>query len=150
VESPQVSEARDAQPARLSAEQKRDLAGQALAAVLTTAMMMASFGLLTRDVPLPAIAAVAGGVPAVGAVGTPVAIPTPPQAPRPAARRSIRLENVDARAQVNEVAPATSTAAAESGKRGRDRGRFARRLAGLLTGDGSYAVRPFPSVSTER
>jgi len=144
---------------RLSRAQKRDLLGMSAAAVITTALIAAPI-LLPHDsgVPAPvdpaAITADAVPVPlliqsihpsTLTANVTPAAVTAAPlrRRARPAAAPQARLASRPM-TMSTPVLVAVNTTPSHASKP------LGKRIAGLFTGDGSYSVRPFPSISTER
>jgi hypothetical protein len=155
-------------PARLSPAQKRDLLGQAVAAVITTALIAAplinppSGGVdVSSETALPA-QSFAGAVTAVAVqdAATPL---TTARRPRGITRGRVHTEG---KLMASAVAPMTAqpqviammqpraidTAGdAESvdaaPERSSSRKPLSRRLTGWLTGDGTHTVRPFPTVA---
>jgi hypothetical protein len=138
--------------ARLSNAQKLDLLGMSFAAVISTGLIGAALIAPHGHEPRTAVEAQA-----VIAANTPSVTITPPmdtvapltpqiddvpvevrRAPAVAASRIVRTSSVR-----RDGAPAITTTT--------DAGRkpLARRLAGLLTGNGAYTVRPFPTVGRE-
>ena len=139
-------------PARLSFAQKRDLFGQAVAAVITTALIAAP--LVT---PAPETALIPA-FPIVAAMPSPLVVA--PGALREfapaslAARRFRAYES--AGTPVPTAGPLARTAFAasimrvgSSATRDAPRKTLSRRLTGWLTGSGTHSVRPFPTVRAE-
>jgi hypothetical protein len=142
----------------LSSAQKRDLLGMSAAAMITTALIAAPM-LLPREHAAPAL--VDPAIISASAVPTPALIqaltvraddrgtsrpstilkkrrdraPLPSAPPRLASRRV---------AATAPVLVAMNTATSRPSKP------LGKRLAGIFTGDGTYAVRPFPTIATER
>ena len=119
-------------PARLSSAQKRALFGQALAAVITTALIAAPIltppsGSVdaTFETALPAESF--AGIAMAVAVAQPAAPRGRPTLVRGVSRAPIRTEG-----------PVMARAVA--------RKPLSRKLTGWLTGDGTHTVRPFPTV----
>ncbi|HET7698962.1 MAG TPA: hypothetical protein VFK57_24805 [Vicinamibacterales bacterium] len=121
----------------MSQAQKRELLGQSVAAVITTALIAAPLILppsgsapVSSEAPLPA-QSYAEMVPSVvvadGTLSSPVVEPRR-RAARPRVERSGTM------------------AAAIAPSRGDVRKTLPRKLTGWLTGDGSVTVRPFPTV----
>ena len=138
--------------ARLSYAQKRDLLGQTVAAVLTTALIAAP--LITPPDsgdarPLASLPAVSFAAP-VAAVA--VADVTPPRAPHEWTRtttvgrklRSRRFDSLTLTPVGVEPQPVQAAVYAKPRKP------LSRRLTGWLTGNGAHAVRPFPTVLAPR
>jgi hypothetical protein len=144
---------------RLSNAQKRDLLGMSAAAMITTALIAAPM-LLPHD-SLPAF--VDPAIITAGAIPTPSLIqslsaPAPqyrvvrasaaavPQrrrerAPLPASPVQLASTPVAVSAPVLVAMETSSTRPPKP---------LGKRIAGLFTGDGTYTVRPFPTISTER
>jgi hypothetical protein len=155
-------------PARLSPAQKRDLVGQAVAAVITTALIAAplinppsSGADVSSETALPAQSFV-GAVTAVAVkdAATPIATARRPRAiTRGRLRTDGRLiasavppmmmqPNVIAMTQLRTVGtsgyvPGVDAAPERSGSRKP----LSRKVTGWLTGDGSHTVRPFPTFA---
>jgi len=146
---------------RLSRAQKRDLLGMSAAAVITTALIAAPI-LLPHDAGVPAlldpatIAAEAVPVPLlIQSIGsstlnahvTPATVTVTPaparRRERPVAPPQARLASRPMTTSAPLLVAANTTAARASKPLGK-------RIAGLFTGDGTYSVRPFPTISTER
>jgi membrane-associated protease RseP (regulator of RpoE activity) len=140
----------------LSNPQKRDLLGQAVAAVITTALIAAPLitsGPDSGDTPplaaLPAqsfaapVAAVAIDDLVVSVEGNELARARP-------VRRTPRGERGDSLALAPMAVPPQRVAMAAGVPRALPRKPLSRRLTGWLTGSGTHAVRPFPSVSADR
>lgn len=144
-------------PARLSYAQKRDLLGQAVAAVITTALIAAPLltpptdaGVESPQAALPAssFAAPVALIEVAGGVRSPLL----QDIGRPA----------EARKRIRSVSYASMTAAPMAGSgvvsetpvgtTGRKPARkpFSRRVAGWLTGNGTHTVRPFPTIAAGR
>jgi hypothetical protein len=138
-------------PARLSPAQKRDLVGQAVAAVMTTALIAAPL-ITPVDAVLPA-QSFAGPVPAVAFANT----QTPPElarAMRPATRskpgtpaRLVTNSLSTVGAQPLAVATSGSLGVAADSPAVPRRKPLSQRLTGWLVGDGTQSIRPFPSVN---
>jgi hypothetical protein len=156
-------------PARLSSAQKRDLLGQTVAAVITTALIAAPFitppagsGDVSSETTLPAQSLVSV-VPSVTAVSRGVPV-RKIQRPRAATRAAATVAPWYVRASVDAdrtlmatAMPAmtlqpqvVATAGDTRGDRDTARRPLSRRLTGWLTGDGSVTVRPFPTLATAR
>ena len=146
-------------PARLSDAQKRDLFGQTVAAVITTALIAAPL-VTPRDTASgmaggSADAVLASTVSMVAAVPSPhVVEPSGLRAAAPAspARRKLRASTGVGPAVLN-AAPLTSTAYAPvlvpvsaNVTKEAPRKTLSRRLTGWITGSGTHTVRPFPTV----
>lgn len=145
-------------PARLSSAQKRDLLGQAVAAVITTALIAAplitppSGGADAADGTLPA-QSFAGAVTAV-AVTEGRRVPRQQAVARPRAHASGRLmaAAVPAIALQPQVVGTSGYTRAGLGSPSRSESRrpLSRKLTGWLTGDGTHTVRPFPTLAGGR
>lgn len=149
-------------PARLSYAQKRDLLGQAVAAVLTTALIASP--LITPapgsgDAPLlTALPAESFAAPVAAVAAAAVMESTPRREWRRAtsvARKLPSTRYVSVAPAPTAVAPrpvatAASTMGTASARRDLTRTTLSRRLTGWLTGSGTHPVRPFPSVSAAR
>jgi hypothetical protein len=143
----------------LSSAQKRALLGQAVAAVITTALMAAPFVTppsgsadVSPETTLPAqsFARVVAAV-AVERASASVALPKSGTAARTRPRPEPRLMAAAVPAiALQPVAVGTSGysrgAAAVTERAGSRKG-LSTRVAGWLVGDGSVTVRPFPTVS---
>ena len=144
---------------RLSSAQKRDLLGMSAAAVITTALIAAPM-LLPRDTGVPAlvdpttITAQAVPVPlliqsispsTLNARVTPAAV-----SPAPARRRDRPMASPQVRLASRPMAMSTPVLVATNMTGSRPSKPIGKRIAGLFTGDGTYSVRPFPTISTER
>jgi len=146
---------------RLSSAQKRDLLGMSAAAVITTALIAAPI-LLPHDTGVPAlvdpvaITAEAVPVPAlIQSIGPstlnvhvmPAAVTvTPP----PTRRRERPMPPPQARLTSRPMTTSAPLLVAVNTTGSRASKPLGKRLAGLFIGDGTYSVRPFPTVSTER
>ena len=148
-------------PVRLSWAQRGDLLGQALAAVITTALIAAPVvgpsltaerPLAARPVPeLPRI---------VAHLDTPSATPIARISARPRVARTVVADRTVADGGVAAVAietakmPASdvaeSTPVGTTGVAKRERRTLGRRVASIFTGSGAYSVRPFPTVPATR
>lgn len=127
-------------PARLSSAQKRDLFGQAVAAVITTALIAAPLivpGAVREtgtwgEAALPAHS-FAGPVAAVALADAPSS------------------QHLSVVARPSQVTGTSGTARAASDvPRRAARKPISRRLTGWLVGDGAHAIRPFPTVASSR
>jgi hypothetical protein len=138
----------------LSSAQKRDLLGQALAAVITTALIAAP--LITPSSGGPDVAE--STLPAQSFAGTVPAIALAeerPAAPQQVARARVRASGrlmasaVPAMALQPRVMASTGYARlmTASAARSESRKPLSRKLTGWLTGDGTHTVRPFPTVA---
>jgi hypothetical protein len=147
---------------RLSWAQKRDLAGQGLAALITSFLIAAPLA-LSLPGPTPEVSPVAV------VTGAPVVMPALPSALPSLARRPYAPRRHDALApdavtaaftspmralagqpigvatQIADATPAAQAAAVPASVS--PRRTFGRRLANLFAGDGSVPIRPFPSVA---
>jgi len=146
---------------RLSSAQKRDLLGMSAAAVITTALIAAPI-LLPHDAGVPAlvdpvaITAEAVPVPAlIQSIGPstlnvhvmPAAVTvTPP----PTRRRERPMPPPQARLTSRPMTTSAPLLVAVNTTGSRASKPLGKRIAGLFIGDGTYSVRPFPTVSTER
>lgn len=154
-------------PARLSWAQKRDLAGQAVAAVVTTALIAAPFitpppgsrGASSEPtLPAQSFVGVAAAVSVADADPISVVRPRARAAARPArARLETRLvANAGPAVAIQAEAIGTSGASGSVAvaemdvDRETQRKPLARKLTGWLTGDGTHAIRPFPTVATRQ
>lgn len=139
-----------ARPLRLSPKQKCDVAAQALAALITTGLMAAPF-MVDRTAEVPRVEAVV----AIADVTTTLpSVPLPSMAPSvavpPASRFAPRRQRAAApktaltapERVVVENVPVDSLTAKKDGARKP----LGRKLAGFFTGNGAYAVRPFPTI----
>lgn len=141
-------------PARLSYAQKRDLLGQAVAALITTALIAAP--LVTppgdsSDSPMAALPAASFAAP-VATIVVADAAPSPllrEMARATESRRRIRGTRYGSMAAAPAMVVARETPVGTSG---RDAARkpLSRRLTGWLTGNGTHSVRPFPTVAASR
>jgi hypothetical protein len=138
-------------PARLSPAQKRDLVGQAVAAVMTTALIAAPL-ITPVDAVLPA-QSFAGPVATV-AVADVQASRELPRAVRPAARSKPRTPSglattplLMVAAQPPPIGTSGSLRVTADTPAAAGRKPLSRRLTGWLVGDGTHSIRPFPSVS---
>lgn len=138
---------------RLSWTQKLDLLGMSAAAVITTALIAAPMvgpyvgsdeneldaaphASLVMAVAVPDARPIAAVVPALSA-GTTFT-----------EKRRIAARSISAMSRIATASP--STIAAASAAANRSSKPFGRKLAGLFIGDGTHAVRPFPTVPSER
>jgi hypothetical protein len=143
----------DPGPARLSYAQKRDLAGIAASAVLSTVLIAAPVvgPLLTRDEAAPpAVLLTASAAPRPASVPSGPIVAAAAVVPQKAARpdRRVRAAIVPPLAlpPASSVSAAAASPDADNPPASAQRKPLARRLTGILTGDGSYTVRPFPTV----
>ena len=144
---------------RLSSAQKRDLLGMSAAAVITTALIAAPI-LLPHDTGIPplvnpaTITAQAVPVPLLIQSISPSTFNARATRPAPAAvpaRRRERPASSPVRLASRPI-PTTSpvlVAVNTTGMRAPSKP-LGKRIAGIFTGDGTYSVRPFPTISTER
>ena len=132
-----------AAPKQLSLAQKCDLAAQAIAAVITSALIAAPF--ITGGVQeTPRIESVmVTSAPAVSLVDTPQLPP-----PNVAAPRRARVTTAVKGTFAARPVPAVFAEPARVDVAKKDEGRkpFGRKLAGLFIGDGSHTIRPFPTI----
>jgi hypothetical protein len=139
-----VSSLSGAAKSRLSIAQKCDLAGQAIAAVITTGLLAAPF--------VAGFAAESPRVEAVVTVAGPASIPvlSTPQLPAPSlpAPRHARRTPVLKSTFLAQAMPVAIDTTDKLDLRGHKDSRkpLGRKLAGLFVGDGSYTVRPFPTI----
>lgn len=148
-------------PARLSSAQKRDLLGQAVAAVITTALIAAP--LLTpppgsvdvsseTTLPAQSFAAAVTAVPAEATISRAL-----PQRPR-VSRARVRVEGTLMASAVpsSVMQPAAVGTSGYAGavdaapERTGVRKPLSRKLTNWLTGDGTLSVRPFPTVAVRQ
>jgi len=144
---------------RLSSAQKRDLLGMSAAAVITTALIAAPI-LLPHDAGVPAlldpatITAEAVPVPLlIQSIGpstlnahvTPASVTV-----TPARRRERPMAPAQARLTSRPMTTSAPLLVAVNTTGSRASKPLGKRIAGLFTGDGTYSVRPFPTISTER
>ena len=148
-------------PARLSFAQKRDLLGQAVAAVLTTALIAAPLispapdggsGRPPAALPAASYAAPVAAVAVADIAGSPILR----ELAKTTARTKLRstpfnsmIVMPDAR-QAPGFAPTGDVPVTTHAAREQPRKPLARRLTGWLTGNGTHSVRPFPSIPTDR
>ena len=149
-------------PARLSFAQKRDLLGQAVAAVVTTALIAAPLMSPAPDggtgMPLAALPANSFAAPVAAVAVTDVAgLPGPrPLSIAMEPRRTLRGTRLTSAALTPVATQGSSTtevdraAVAPRESREQPRKPLTRRLTGWLTGSGTHAVRPFPTIPTGR
>jgi hypothetical protein len=136
---------------RLSSAQKRDLLGMSAAAVITAALMVAP-AILPRDQDPTPLAS--RSVPSI--TTAPVLVATrfePPVVVTTMPARHIlmtRRTATGSAAWAPRPATTTATVVAVTARMDTPRKPLARRLAGFLTGDGTHAIRPFPTIPTER
>ena len=134
-------------PARLSSAQKRALLGPAFAAVITTALIAAPLltptSVLDTDpwagATLPA-QSFAGPVPAVALADTHAA-PRPRREARPSTRAVSAALLPSRPIGTSGIVPIVADVPSRAARKP-----LSRRLTGWLTGDGSHAIRPFPTV----
>ena len=145
------------EPARLTSAQKRDLLGIAASALVTTALIAAPMFIADAPAPTVMAARVDTTLPATTIESAPasVALPAPAKVDvAPAApvqrRRASSLARAWTRTDADtQIQPAAYVSPAPHDMKPQ-RKAFGRRLTGLFTGDGTYSVRPFPTVATER
>ena len=131
-----------AAPKQLSLAQKCDLAAQAIAAVITSALIAAPF--ITGGVQdTPRIESVmVTSAPAVSLVDTPQLPP-----PNVAAPRRIRATALKSPLAARPLPAAfVEPARLDPAKKDEARKPFGRKLAGIFIGNGSATVRPFPTI----
>jgi hypothetical protein len=148
-------------PARLSFAQKRDLLGQAVAAVVTTALIAAPLmpptpdggsGLPPAALPAASYAAPVASVAVADIAGSPILR----ELSRTTARNKQRGTPLKAMTLVPDASQGPGLALADYVPVTTDRAReqprkpLSRRLAGWLTGNGTHSVRPFPTVPADR
>jgi hypothetical protein len=151
---------------QLSSAQKRDLLGMSAAAVITTALIAAPI-FLQHDTAPPTLVdptvITAEAVPApvlIQAISpatfdrhfvrsAPASVSTSASAP---VRRRARADVAPVRASLSSrpIAMAAPVLVAANMTSVRPSKPLGKRIAGLFTGDGTYSVRPFPTISTER
>jgi len=158
---------------RLSSAQKRDLLGMSAAALITTALIAAPI-LLPHQSGIPLL--VDPTVITASAVPTLALIPTissstldthvarSAAASTPTRRRerapltsysssssySSSYSSGPVRLASRPIAASAPVLMAVNTTSVRPSKTFGKRLAGIFTGDGTYSVRPFPTISTER
>ena len=131
-----------AAPKQLSLAQKCDLAAQAIAAVVTSALIAAPF--ISGGVrETPQIESVmVTSAPAVSLVDTPQLPPPNVAAPRRARATASKITLAARPLPAAFAEPARL----DSAKKDEARKPFGRRLAGIFIGNGSATVRPFPTI----
>jgi hypothetical protein len=142
---------------RLSKAQKRDIMGMAAAAVITAGLIAAP-GIAPRDETGATLAA--RSVPSVSTAPTlvatrfeaPVLVTGMTAVTRLPTRTALPVRRTPTASSRWVARPATTTATvvAVTARMDVPRKPLARRLAGFLTGDGTHAIRPFPTIPTER
>jgi hypothetical protein len=141
-----VSSLSGAAKSRLSIVQKCDLAGQAIAAVITTGLLAAPFvaGFAAESPRVEAVVTLAGPA-SIPVLSTPQ-LPAP-SLPSPAPRHARRTPVLKSTFLAQSMPVAVDTTE-KMDLRGRKESRkpLGRKLAGLFVGDGSYTVRPFPTI----
>jgi hypothetical protein len=146
-----VAAADGTRPVRLSWTQKLDLLGMAAAAVITTGLIAVPMvgpyvgedGQLDAQ-PRAALVTAVAAPDSRPIAALAIATSTVPAA----ATRRIAARPIAGLTRAATAAPSQGVAA--SAASGRSPKPFGRKLAGLFTGDGTYAVRPFPTVPSER
>ena len=132
-----------AAPKHLSLTQKCDLAAQTVAAIVTSGLIAAPFitGVVRETPRIESVMVISA--PAVSLVDTPQLPPPNVAAPR-RARATTALKGTFAARPV----PAAFVEPARIDAQKKDEGRkpFGRKLANLFIGDGSHAIRPFPTI----
>ena len=144
---------------RLSSAQKRDLLGMSAAAVITTALIAAPI-LLPHDTGIPPL--VDPAIITAQAVPVPLLIQsispstftaraTPSASAAVPARRRERPASSPVRLASRSISTTSPVLVAvnTTGVRASSKP-LGKRIAGIFTGDGTYSVRPFPTISTER
>ena len=129
-------------PKRLSLTQKCDLAGQAIAAIVTSGLIAAPFltGVVRETPRIESVMVTAA--PAVPLVETPQLPP-----PNVAAPRRSRTAPVKSTFEARAVPAAfVDSGRADAMKKDGSRKPLGRKLAGIFIGDGSHTVRPFPTI----
>lgn len=160
---------------RLSSAQKRDLLGMSAAAVITTALIAAPI-LLPHQTGIPLLVdptvITASAVPTLALIPTissstldthvarSVAASTPTRrrerAPLTSSSSSYSSSSSSSsssgpvRLASRPIAASAPVLMAVNTTSVRPSKTFGKRLAGIFTGDGTYSVRPFPTISTER
>src|SRR3954470_7327684 len=145
---------------RLSNAQKRDLLGMSAAAMITTALIAAPM-LLPHDSGAPLL--VNPSILMAEAIPTPALIPmrsravesvsgrmSPVAAPRRRRERAVLPSSPVRLASMPIATVAPPVLVAVEASNARPSKPLGKRLAGLLPGDGTYTVRPFPTIPTER
>ena len=142
-------------PAQLSSAQKRDLLGQACAAVITMALMVFPFVASPADSAdgmLPA-QSFAGAAPVVALADRHVAPLSRAVVPaRPRATARLMASAVPAIAMQPQVVETSGymRGLESASLRSAPRRPLSRKLTGWLTGDGTHTVRPFPTIGSSR
>ena len=127
---------------RLSLTQKCDLAGQTIAAIVTSGLIAAPFitGVVRETPRIESVMVISA--PAVPLVETPQLPP-----PNVAAPRRARTAPIKATFAARAVPVAFVDAGRmDSAKKDGSRKPLGRKLAGLFIGDGTHTVRPFPTI----
>ena len=127
---------------RLSLTQKCDLAGQAIAAIVTSGLIAAPFitGVVRETPRIESVMVISA--PAVPLVETPQLPP-----PNVAAPRRARTAPIKATFAARAVPVAlVDTGRMDPAKKDGSRKPLGRKLAGLFIGDGTHTVRPFPTI----
>ena len=129
-------------PKRLSLTQKCDLAGQAIAAIVTSGLIAAPFitGVVRETPRIESVVAIS--TPAVALVETPQLPPPNVAAPRKA--RTAPIKGTFAARAV--PAAFVDAGRVDATKKDGSRKPLGRKIAGLFIGDGSHTVRPFPTI----
>ena len=147
-------------PARLSSAQKRDLFGQAFAAVITTVLIAAPFmtpiggGHEVADGVLPAQPFAAAVTLVALAENDPESLLVSRDSTRatrraPGRSRSVAVPSIAVQPEVVGTTGAARVAVVAPA-RSASRKPLSRKLTGWLTGDGTHTVRPFPTVAGSR
>jgi len=152
-----VASPREDGSVRLSKAQKRDIMGMAAAAVITAGLIAAP-GIAPRYETGATLAA--RSVPSISTAPTlvatrfeaPVLVTGMTAVTRLPTRTALPVRRTPTASSRWVARPATTTATvvAVTARMDVPRKPLARRLAGFLTGDGTHAIRPFPTIPTER
>lgn len=145
---------------RLSWTQKLDLLGMSAAAVITTGLICAPMlgPYVGRDDELETEPRAAFVMAVAAPESRPIASIVKPRPvgamsssrPRTASRPVSAAMSAPMSTMTRIASASPSTIAAASAAATRSSKPFGRKLAGLFTGDGTYTVRPFPTVPSER
>jgi hypothetical protein len=136
---------------RLSSAQKRDLLGMSAAAVITAGLMVAP-AILPRDQDPTPLASRSVPSEATAPVFVAMRFEPPVLVTTMPARIALPVRRTTTVSPRWMARPATTTTpvVAVTARMDVPRKPLARRLAGFLTGDGTHAIRPFPTIPTER
>jgi hypothetical protein len=148
---------------RLSKAQKRDIMGMAAAAVITAGLIAAP-GIAPRDDTgtlliarsirsvsnAPLLVATRFETPAVSHVQAPAVSRMPSRGASATRRLDTPSPSWSARAVRTPAVVAVTARVEMNARMDASRKPLARRLAGFFTGDGTHAIRPFPTVPSER